>query len=97
MSPLSFGLKIRAANNPKTTAAVIPGAEAVNPPDKTPISPSLSTASRTPLARRLPKPVKGTVAPAPAKSMRGWYHPSPPKITPATTYATRIRAGVSFV
>ena len=56
---------------PKKTAAQMPAAEAVKPPVNTPRSPSFSTACLTPLASVLPKPVSGTVAPAPAQSNRG--------------------------
>ena len=44
-----------------------------------------STAARTPLAIRYPKPVSGVVAPAPASSAKGSYAPTAPSITPATT------------
>ena len=44
-----------------------PAAAAV-PPVNAPTSPFSWTFFIAPLARRLPKPVKGTVAPAPAKS-----------------------------
>ena len=39
----------------------------------------------TPFAMAFPKPVSGTFAPAPAQSASGWYIPSAPSITPATT------------
>ena len=52
---------------PKTIAAAIPPEVAVNPPVKTPNRPFSSTAFSTPLANAYPNPVKGTVAPAPAK------------------------------
>ena len=45
-------------------AAATPPAEAVSPPVKAPSTPFSATASRTPVASRLPKPVSGTVAPA---------------------------------
>ena len=57
------------AINPKNTAAAIPPDEAVNPPVKMPIIPSLAIASLTPFARVFPNPTKGTLAPAPAKSI----------------------------
>lgn len=49
----------------------MPAAEAVRPPVKAPSTPSSATASRTPRASVLPKPVSGTQAPAPAQSARG--------------------------
>ena len=48
---LSSGRKTRALRKPKNTAAAIPPAQAVRPPRRAPRSPSLFTASRTPLAR----------------------------------------------
>ena len=44
-----------------------PAAAAI-PPVNAPISPDSWTFFIAPFARRFPKPVKGTVAPAPAKS-----------------------------
>ena len=52
-------------------AAVMPPAVAFRPPVKMPRKPCSSTASRTPLASVLPKPVSGTAAPAPANSAKG--------------------------
>ena len=94
---LSFGLKIRLASNPAKMAAAIPPAEDLSPPVNIPKNPFSYTASLTPLARRLPNPVSGTLAPAPANSVKGSYTPSPPRITPMTTKLTKIRAGVSLV
>ena len=68
---LSLGLKIRLIIRPKTIAAAIPPAVALKPPVKMPRNPSLVIASFTPFARLYPKPVRGTVAPAPAYSTRG--------------------------
>ena len=82
---LSLGLKIKLTRSPEKMAAVIPPADAFRPPMKIPGKPWLSTAFRTPSAKRFPKPVRGTVAPAPANSERGLYRFSPPRITPATT------------
>ena len=48
---LSFALKITLTINPKTMAAVIPPAEACNPPVNTPRKPSSVMAFLTPLAR----------------------------------------------
>ena len=64
-------LNISAAISEKNTAAATPAAHAVKPPINAPISPFSSTASRTPLLKRYPKPVSGTVAPPPAKSTSG--------------------------
>lgn len=47
---LSFGLQSSPASHPKTIAAAIPPAVAVNPPVKMPQNPVSSTASRTPFA-----------------------------------------------
>ena len=70
---------------------------AVSPPVKAPGRPHSSTACCAPCASRCPKPSSGTLAPAPAKSASGLYRPTALKITPATTYPVRMRAGVSFV
>ena len=78
---LSFALKIIAAIRPANMAAVIPPDAAFKPPVNIPMKPSLSTASRTPFASKLPKPESGTVAPAPASSANGWYMPIAPKTT----------------
>ena len=82
-------------STPATTAAVTPPAAAVSPPVKMPIQPSEATASRTPLASVWPKPVRGTVAPAPPHWARGSYSPRALSSTPTTTYPVRMRAGVS--
>ena len=68
---LSLALKIRLTIRPAITAAVIPPAVALSPPVRIPMKPSCWTASLTPFARQCPKPVKGTVAPAPANSAIG--------------------------
>ena len=68
---------------------------AAAPPVKMPIQPSEATASRTPLASVWPKPVRGTVAPAPPHWARGSYSPRALSSTPTTTYPVRMRAGVS--
>ena len=68
---LSRDLKQSAITRPKNTAAQMPPAEAVSPPVNAPRSPFSSTASRTPLLRRFPNPVRGTVAPAPAHWAKG--------------------------
>ena len=67
---LSLGLNRILTSRPENTAAVMPPAEAFSPPVKIPGNPSVSTAFLTPSARRLPKPVNGTVAPAPANSAK---------------------------
>jgi hypothetical protein len=74
-----FGLDINEARYPKKIAAAIPPAAAFVPPVNTPINPDLPTSSITPFARALPKPVSGTVAPAPANSTNFEYIPRPPK------------------
>ena len=45
------------------------------PPIKAPTKPEVFTSERTPFASKLPKPVSGTVAPHPAKSINFGYHP----------------------
>ena len=67
-----FGFEIRDAIYPKKTAAAIPPAAAAVPPVKAPTSPISWTFSTAPFAKRFPNPVKGTVAPAPAKSTKCW-------------------------
>ena len=68
---LSLGLKRIPASRTKMIAAVIPAAVAFRPPVRMPRAPLSSMASLTPFANVAPKPVKGTEAPAPAKSMMG--------------------------
>ena len=68
---LSLGRNRRLASKPLMIATVIPPALAFKPPINMPRNPFSSTASRTPLARMLPNPVKGTLAPAPANSTKG--------------------------
>ena len=75
----------RATRKPKKMAAVMPPAAAVEPPVRAPMRPLSATAFLTPLASRWPKPVRGTVAPAPPQSTRYWYTPAPLRITPAVT------------
>lgn len=53
---------------PKNIAAAIPPEAAAVPPVKAPIKPFVFTFSMAPLASKFPKPVRGTVAPQPAKS-----------------------------
>ena len=65
-----FGFEINEAKYPKNTAAAIPPAAALTPPVNTPIRPDCWTSSIAPLARLYPNPVRGTVAPAPAKSTK---------------------------
>jgi len=55
---------------PKKIAAEIPAAAAFVPPIKAPMSPSFFTSEMAPLESKLPNPVKGTVAPHPAKSIK---------------------------
>lgn len=54
----------------KKIAAEIPPAEAETPPVKAPIIPLSLTPSIAPFAKLYPNPVRGTVAPAPAKSTK---------------------------
>ena len=68
---LSLDLKHMATSRPKKMAAQIPAAPASKPPVNAPSTPFSATASRTPFASRLPKPVSGTVAPAPAHLANG--------------------------
>lgn len=53
-------------------------AAAVVPPVKAPRNPFSFTASIAPSASKFPNPVRGTVAPQPAKSINFLYIPSPP-------------------
>lgn len=63
-----FGFDTKDAIYPKNTAAEIPPAAEAVPPVNAPTKPISCTFLIAPLARRFPNPVKGTVAPAPAKS-----------------------------
>ena len=65
-----FGFEIKDAIYPKNTAAAIPPAAAVVPPVNAPTKPISWTFCTAPLASKFPNPVKGTVAPAPAKSTK---------------------------
>ena len=58
----------RAVSVPKKTAAAMPAAVLVSPPVNAPRTPISCTAFFTPLVSAWPKPVRGTVAPAPANS-----------------------------
>ena len=78
-----FGFAINEAKYPKKIAAAIPPAAFFIPPVNAPKSPEVLTPSIAPLAKLYPNPVRGTVAPAPAKSTKYLYMPSPPKITPS--------------
>ena len=82
---LDLDLKIIEANKPKIKAAVIPAAEEVRPPVKAPISPSFSTASRTPLPIFAPNPIRGTVTPEPNISSIGSKIPIAKRRTPNET------------
>ena len=92
-----FGFANNAARYPKKIAAAMPPAAAFMPPENAPIRPMFFTSSIAPLAKRLPNPVNGTVAPAPAKLISFGYNPTAPKITPVVTKITSILAEVSFV
>ena len=61
-------LNIKANKYAKPTAAEIPAAVDIKPPFKTPKRPNSFNPFMAPFARALPKPIIGTVAPAPAKS-----------------------------
>lgn len=75
----------------------MPMDEALKPPLNIPINPSSLTAFLMPSHRVYPKPHKGTVAPAPAKSINGLYTPRTPATTPRQTSNTMILPGSSFV
>ena len=94
---LLFGFAKKETTSPDSTAAVIPAEPAHNGPVRTPSNPFSRIASLVPFTRTLPKPVSGTVAPAPAKSTSLSYTPVAPSITPSTTKVTSILAGVIFV
>lgn len=70
-----FGFATNEAIYPKKTAAAIPPAAAEVPPVKAPMKPFCCTFSIAPLASKLPNPVSGTVAPAPANSTNFSYIP----------------------
>lgn len=72
---LILGFDTKEAIYPKKIAAAIPAADAFTPPIKAPINPLFLTSSIAPLASVLPNPVRGTVAPHPAKSTKYLYHP----------------------
>ena len=93
----AFGLNITEKIYPNSIAAVIPPAALENPPVKIPINPDLSISSMTPVASVYPKPVSGTLAPAPANLISGSYTPNSVRIAPRDTKHTSILAGVSFV
>ena len=65
-SHFSLGLETNDAIRPQRTAAVMPALEALSGPVRMPSAPLSAIASRTPLTMAKPKPVSGTVAPAPA-------------------------------
>ena len=92
--PLVPGRKMAAMSTPATTAAVTPPAAAVSPPVKMPIQPSEATASRTP-ASVWPKPVRGTVAPAPPTLGQGLIQPQGTEQHAHYHVSVRMRAGVS--
>lgn len=67
-----MGLEISDAIYPKNIAAEIPPAAAAVPPVKAPTRPISCTFFIAPFASKFPKPVRGTLAPAPAKSTKCW-------------------------
>ncbi len=70
-----FGFETKEAIYPKKIALEIPAAAALIPPINAPINPLSFTSEITPLASKFPKPVRGTVAPHPAKSIKYLYQP----------------------
>ena len=70
-----MGFETSEAIYPKKIAAAIPPEAAFTPPVKAPINPLFCISEITPFESRLPKPVRGTVAPQPAKSIKYLYHP----------------------
>lgn len=89
--------KINAKMKAKTIAAAIPPAVAVSPPVKIPSNPCDFTAPITPLASDAPKPIIGTLMPAPAKSEIYLKTPTASKNTPISTNVTSMRAEVMLV
>ena len=65
-----MGFEIIDMTYPKNIAADIPPAAFFMPPMNAPIIPNSSTASFAPFAKLYPNPVRGTVAPLPAKSTK---------------------------
>ena len=63
--------KVMPKVKPDTNAAEIPTALALKPPIKIPINPNSSIASFTPFHSVFPNPKSGTLAPAPANSIKG--------------------------
>ena len=66
-----LGFAKNETTRPQITDAIMPTEPAVKGHDKAPIRPFSLPAFLVPSARRLPKPVSGTVAPAPAHSFKG--------------------------
>lgn len=99
LAPFYFvpDLVTKATMRPLIIAAVIPAEPEESGPVTIPSQPVSFIISRVPLANVYPKPVRGTVAPQPAKLTRWLYKPTASRITPRTTKLTSIRAGVSFV
>ena len=73
-----MGFEIKEAIYPKNIALAIPPAADLIPPVNAPIKPLEFTSEIAPFASKFPKPVKGTVAPQPAKSIKYSYIPKPP-------------------
>ena len=67
---LIFGFETSDAIYPKKIALEIPAAQAFTPPIKAPMKPEFFTSSIAPFESKFPNPVKGTVAPQPAKSIK---------------------------
>lgn len=66
---LILGFETKDAIYPKNIAADIPAAAALVPPIKAPMKPFEPASVIAPFASKLPNPVRGTVAPQPAKSI----------------------------
>ena len=89
-------LKIIPIKKEKITAAEIPALAVASAPVTAPKKPFCAPFI-APLANKYPKPLMGTVAPAPANSTRYWYKPKPCKTTPDSINKTRIFPAVKSV
>lgn len=82
---LSPGLNSSAISTPKTTAAAIPPAVAVQTAGKNAQPALFGNSLGNALCQRVTEACQGTVAPAPPQSAMGWYSPTALSATPATT------------
>lgn len=89
---LLFDLNINAKKNPNKMTDESPAETADNPPLIAPKMPSSFAPSSAPFARLLPKPMMGTVTPAPANSSIYLNAPVISRRTPRSKNVTRIRA-----